>query len=1515
MKPVSAFHFHSEFSIQDSIIRIDQLDAVIKGYGIKDIALTDHGTVDGAIQFYQTVKKAGANPILGCEFYVVDDLADRSDKRRWHAVLLAKNSNGFSSIMRALTKANTEGFYIRPRIDWKYLLSEIQDCVYLTACTEGVLAHPNMGDLVPQIMDKFGDDFYWEAPMLKNYLPQREYSQLLRDMQELMGGKIIFTGDVHYIKPEDWQAREVIRRLSFNQKMLPNEPAPADMADLHLKTYEEMVVCAQELGFKNSELMMAEIWDEVAAKCTWEFKAGKVSVPLAYEEAREDPGAYLREQCFNVIENVESLGTEEVVERCEYELGEIIKLGFAEYFLLVQEMVLWAKHNGCMVGPGRGSVGGSLVAYLLGITDVNPLEYGLMFERFISPERHDLPDIDLDFEDAERDRVIQHMRDKYGERSVTAVSTFSTMKGRGVVRDVSRVFSVPLVEVDQIAKQILVRSGGDARADFSVEDTVALFENAKEFNKKYPYVIQICKKIEGNIKTKGVHAAGLVVDVEDLYSGHKCVVVKTKSGDLAVNWDKHDIEFAGVMKIDALGLKTLNILRLAKEEIKRRHNVVADYSTLPLDDPKVLEAFTKADTAGIFQFGSAGMIQYIRNFKPKNFNELVQVNSLFRPGTLRSGMASKFILYKDGVEKPTYINAQMKELLGETYGIVLYQEQMMRILNKLSGIPWRTVDVIRKVVSKSEGQDKFETFRKDWLAGVQKLGTMSVADAQKVFTLMKFFGCLTGDTKIYRCASNQHKDSEMTIEEAYKYQDNYNFKRRGLKILSMHDDGFVRYNTIKRVWKTGMKPVYLIRTAGNKTVRASAEHHFMVGGEWKTVSEISVGDRIRVSDLKLPKKLHGEGYGSGSFGQTCPRFRKGEGPTNEEKARREHLVDQYGGRCQVCGSGSFPEMHHINGDTTDNSEDNTMLLCRKHHRAYTDSALFRRYRVGYFTQDEEIVEKKFIGERETYDMEMEEEPANFIANNFVSHNSYGFNKSHSVEYTMLGYWTMWLKVYYPTEFFHATLVRASDDDIVPLLSDAQRHGMKIKSPDINCSGYSWTIEDTGVLRGGFDIIKGISTNSALELVKAREAHGGKFEDIFDFAANIPRRLINIGKIRVLLRSKALDSIISEEDRKKLVLHLETKKKFPTSEKQYKDIDASAYVETDVLAYEMPEEYLTQNKALVELLSRHFRVKKLSYLSGRENEAIPEYSYHIGKYDEIKFGFRQKVEQSHGTGSDVDVKGYASDLGGCYGIFRDDTSLTYSTVTGKLYHSELKGEIEEIASRMIIMRANKPAKTSNIFMDRFQFMDYIKKGDLGMLDYRGIVPYVDTRREAINLAADIQKCELCPAYKICKRPTPFSAGIFQTMIIGEAPGADEDASGLPFVGKAGRTLWGSLDKHGLSRDLFWVTNVLKCRPKDNKIVDLRVPAFCSAQWLRKEIAVQKPRLILSLGKTALHWVTGDNKASIMDRNGTAEWSESLGAWLVYCIHPSMVSYDASHRAELDAAVKVFSDMFLRIIPVE
>jgi DNA polymerase III subunit alpha len=734
-------HIHNEYSQLDGLGTAENYAVAAEELGYEYMALTNHGNIDGIVKWQKACKDHNIKSVLGCEFYMVPDMAVKEKKeKRFHMTVLAKNEQGLESIMRMLTAANERGHFYRPRIDWAVLAEELDNIVIMSACTSTWL-YMDPKDVEP-LIECMEDDLYLEI-MPHIFDHQYTTNDLVLDYHERFGTKIVATNDCHYPTESGSVTQEVL--LAMQRKVKWNDPKrwKFDITGLHLRSADEMIDAFKEQ--KNLDrgtvhkAMLNTI--EVAEKCHFILGQKKVYLPKVPGYEKRDESKFLWQLIQAGFERrlPQEQDSDVHKDRLEEEYGLICELGFQRYFLIVWELISWCKKNDIMTGPGRGSVGGSLVAFCMGITDVDPIKYGLVFARFISPARIDLPDIDMDFEDVKRYRIREHLEDLYGKDHVTSLSTFLTMKGRLAVRDVSRVFDVPRKDVDKASKSIVVRSGGDFRSDFTIEDAFNTFEDGIKFKKDYPEVAQISMDLEGQVKGSGKHAAAMCISSDNLKDGLRTNLANRKD-ELMSNWDKYDAEFMGIMKLDVLGLKALTILSRAKDMVKANHGVDIVYDQLPLDDKDALAMTNKGLTVGAFQIGSVGLTQYCRELGIDCFEDIVHATALWRPGTLRTGMTVDFVARKHGTKPVEYIHPILEEKTKETFGIILYQEQVMWLMYELAGLGWKTCDTVRKVISKSQGDAQFASFKQQFMDGCEERGTLSNEDAATLWDGLSSFG-------------------------------------------------------------------------------------------------------------------------------------------------------------------------------------------------------------------------------------------------------------------------------------------------------------------------------------------------------------------------------------------------------------------------------------------------------------------------------------------------------------------------------------------------------------------------------------------------------------------------------------------------------------------------------------------------------------------------------------------------------------------------------------------------------
>lgn len=744
-------HVHDQYSLLDGFGTAQQYCKYAKELGFPGLALTNHGNVDGVLRWQESCKEHGLQGIYGCEAYIVPNRkVKKKGEKRFHICLFAKNMTGLHNIMRMLNAANLDGFYYRARIDPELLMDNLDGVAIGTACIVSFINMPGGMELLQQLSAR--TEVFVE--IMPHLMPeQKAFNQRCVGMAARYGLPLIVTNDCHYVKPGQSELQEVLLAIQGKKKWNDKNRFKFSIDTLWLMTVDEMHATFKEQGAISSSVVEEGMYNTalLAKVCNFKIKQQPVRLPKPHVKGynhieNEDmqlvqlayDGYLKRKEMHNWIKpSNETIYTT----RLEEELELICHLGFARYFLIVYELINWCRSNDIMTGPGRGSVGGSLVAFCMFLTSVDPIKYHLVFSRFISEGRIDLPDIDMDFEDIKRGKILEHLKELYGEYNVVGLSTFSVMRGRGALRDISRVFDVPLVDVNKAASCIVVRSLGDMRVDFGIADAFDAFEDGIVFKKKYPTVSRIAMAMEGQIRASGTHAAAMCVSNNPMESGLEGHYARRSAQEsLVCNWDKIDAEHMGLMKLDVLGLNALTILAQTRQLIKRRYGVDIDYDTLPLDDPKIYAEFNAGHGTGIFQFNSPGMMRICREIGIEDFEGVVTMNALHRPGPLRSGICNTYRKRKHGEEPVTYIHPFIEKITKSTKGLILYQEQVMRLMYDLGGLPWKTADAIRKVISKKKGEEQFLSFKQQFIDGCLNRKTVSAKEASEIFEELQYFG-------------------------------------------------------------------------------------------------------------------------------------------------------------------------------------------------------------------------------------------------------------------------------------------------------------------------------------------------------------------------------------------------------------------------------------------------------------------------------------------------------------------------------------------------------------------------------------------------------------------------------------------------------------------------------------------------------------------------------------------------------------------------------------------------------
>lgn len=695
-------HVHTEYSLLDGASRIKDLVAHAKELGMDSLAITDHGVMFGVIDFYRECHKQGIKPIIGCEVYTAArtlfDKDSEKDKHMGHLVLLARNNTGYKNLMKIVSEGYRHGFYYKPRIDKNVLKEYSEGIIALSACLAGEVQHRLLnGDYdgakreALEMREIFGEDsFYLE---LQDQGLEEE-ARILPDMKKLhqeTGIPFVATNDVHYVRQEDSVAQDVLMCIQMGTTVDEENRMRFSNDQFYLKSEEEMRKIFSNIpeACDNTE--------RIARQCDVTFKFGELHLPDFKAPDGMTNRQYLRKLCEKGLE--ERYGGQEeeldrLRQRLDYELSTIENMGYVEYFLIVWDFINYAKENNIMVGPGRGSAAGSIVAYTLRITDIDPIKYGLIFERFLNPERVSMPDIDIDFCYERRGEVIDYVTRKYGEDKVSQIITFGTMKAKQAVRDVGRVLNVSYPETDAIAKAI----------PFSLKMTIdKALETSPELKAKYESdettrrVIDMSRAIEGMPRHASTHAAGVVISRERI---DEYVPLYLADKGLSTQFNMTTIEELGLLKMDFLGLRNLTIIRDALELIEKNHGVKIDFASMEYDDPRVYEIISKGNTQGIFQLESGGMTQFMKNLKPDCFEDIVAGISLYRPGPMAS--IPTYIDNKKHPEHVEYIHESLEPILSVTYGCLVYQEQVMQIVRDLGGYSYGRSDLVRRAMSKKK---------------------------------------------------------------------------------------------------------------------------------------------------------------------------------------------------------------------------------------------------------------------------------------------------------------------------------------------------------------------------------------------------------------------------------------------------------------------------------------------------------------------------------------------------------------------------------------------------------------------------------------------------------------------------------------------------------------------------------------------------------------------------------------------------------------------------------------------
>lgn len=754
-------HNHTQYSLLDGLTKIPALMSFVKESGMQAVAMTDHGTLSGAIEFYKTAKQEDIKPIIGMETYVAarshTDKEPNKDKPNFHLILLAKNNTGYQNLMRLSTIANLDGYYYKPRIDHELLEKYHEGLIVLSACIGGEVGdalrqgqYEKAKEIASWYKFIFKDDYYIEVqdhghPKNPNkWDKQVEVNKQLFKLAEELNIECVLTCDAHYLRHEDQEAHEILLCVQTGSFLSDEKRMSLKEFDLHVMDPVEVI----KRWSDRPEVILNT--KKIADKCDVNIELGKYLIPKFPVPKGEDEKSYLHKLTWQglawrygnkseaeagkmSIEQVKKLLSKEIVERAEYELGVMDKMGFNGYFLIVQDFITWGKDQGIIFGPGRGSAAGSIVAYAIRITEIEPLKYNLMFERFLNPSRISMPDIDIDIQDSRRDEVIQYCVEKYGNDRVANIVTFGRMAARNAVRDVSRVLQVPYAEADRFAKMIPPPvQGRHIPLATSLKEDVDLANEYKN-NDEAKRVFDLAVRMEGTIRSHGVHAAGVVIAPDEIVKF--APLEMAQKGVVSTQYSMGPVEELGLLKMDFLGLSNLTIINNALRIIRKVYKDEIDLSNIPTEDEETFKLLQRADTTGVFQLESAGMKRYLKELKPTLFEDIIAMGALYRPGPMSE--IPRFIKGKNDSRSITYLHESLEPILHDTYGVMVYQEQIIKLLQLVAGYSAGDADLVRKAIGKKK-RDIMEAEEPRFVEGCIKQG-LSPSGAKQLWAQIQPF--------------------------------------------------------------------------------------------------------------------------------------------------------------------------------------------------------------------------------------------------------------------------------------------------------------------------------------------------------------------------------------------------------------------------------------------------------------------------------------------------------------------------------------------------------------------------------------------------------------------------------------------------------------------------------------------------------------------------------------------------------------------------------------------------------
>jgi DNA-directed DNA polymerase III PolC len=1149
-------HVHSEYSLLDGACKIDALAARAAAFEQPALGLTDHGVMNGAVELFSACRKHGVKPILGCEAYVVDDHARRTPGRldRFHLTLLAATPEGYRNLVKLSSAGFLEGYQRgKPSVDLEQLTAHAGGVIVLTGCLQSRFCQYLLDDRaakarahIDQLIAAFGaDNVYFEVQ--KNGLAEQERANegIVRIAREV-GRPLVGTGDVHYLRREDYHHHAAL--LCVQTKSTLSQPKISfDTNEFYLRSNEEMSAAFAEWP----EAIASTL--EIAERCDVELELGRQLIPRYPTPGGESEGDYLRSMVYEGLRHrYGDPPPAEAVERAEYELDVIERMGFSGYFLIVWDFVKYAKDLAIAVGPGRGSAAGSIVAYSLQITDVDPLRYDLLFERFLNPERVSMPDIDIDFSVRGRERVIRYVTDKYGKESVAQIVTFGKMFPRAATRDAARVLGHDYGAGDRLAKLIpdpimgrppsfedCLKPGEPLRAEVDRDATSR-------------QIVEVAQGLEGIVRNSSIHAAAVVIadrPLTDIVPLQIADAGTDENGErvfrTVTQFTMKPVEQLGLLKMDFLGLRNLDVIEDALDIVERSTGERPDMARLPLDHAATYEMLARGESIGVFQFESEGMREALKKVRPTEFDDLVALNALYRPGAM-----DQIPTYARGKHNPdsiSYADERLRPILEATKGVILYQEQAMRIAKELAGFSGAKADDLRKAIGK-KNRDAMAKLKPEFVAGCRASGT-----SESVIEWLWATNEKSADYSFNKCASG---DTRVILSDGTSLPLSEAYRQRPAELMAMWSDGQIRPHKVQSIVKTGRKQVYRVRCASGRQIKVTGEHRLLSTRGYQEVCELTGGESELITtpiisdnqpEARRPyekaahtRRMHdvrpGPGYDHCSLasnGMLCASW--------PERQMCEWLIDEgikfemhrplaNERMCDFYFDGVYWEMDGLDrspGYFAEKYGDLPYVVVTPEDFRFR---VTRHLATSHAENGDLVVSIEPDGIEMTYDVEMAPDgPLNFIANGIVSHNS------HAACYALIAYRTAWLRASYPAEYMAALISSVMDTkDKVPFfVSQAEQMGISILPPDVNLSDHEFVVVD-GNIRFGLDAVKGVGY-AAVEAIKTargdsdpahpptRRAPLHPFRDLWDFCARVDNRSVNKKAIEALIKCGAFGS--------------------------------------------------------------------------------------------------------------------------------------------------------------------------------------------------------------------------------------------------------------------------------------------------------------------------------------------------------------------------------------------------------